>query len=27
VRADHLMLRGFQEPVALRSERRSSAFN
>ena len=27
VRADHLMLRGFQEPVALRSDRRSSILN
>lgn len=27
VRADHLMLRGFQEPVALRIDRRSSTFN
>lgn len=27
VRADHLMLRGFQEPVGLRSDRRSSALN
>jgi aspartyl protease family protein len=27
VRADHLMLRGFQEPIAFRSERRSSAVN
>ena len=27
VRADHLMLRGFQEPVALRSDRRSWVLN
>jgi len=27
VRADLLMLRGFQEPVALRSDRRSSILN
>jgi aspartyl protease family protein len=27
VRADHLMLRGFQEPVALRRDRRSSILN
>jgi hypothetical protein len=27
VRADHLMLRGYQEPVALRSDRRSSILN
>jgi clan AA aspartic protease (TIGR02281 family) len=27
VRADHLMLRGFQEPVDLRSDRRSSILN
>jgi aspartyl protease family protein len=27
VRANHLMLRGFQEPVALRSDRRSSILN
>jgi aspartyl protease family protein len=27
VRADHLMLRGFPEPVASRSDRRSSLFN
>jgi aspartyl protease family protein len=27
VRADHLMLRGFQEPIALGSDRRSSALN
>jgi hypothetical protein len=27
VRSDHLMLRGFQEPVALRSDRRSSILN
>jgi aspartyl protease family protein len=27
VRADHLMLRGFPEPVALRSDRRSSVLN
>jgi aspartyl protease family protein len=27
VRADHLMLRGFHEPVAVRSERRNSVIN
>jgi aspartyl protease family protein len=27
VRADYLMLRGFQEPAALRIDRRSSALN